>query len=426
MVVSSFSAPEEFAKKVRDVLLHLYDPAYLQNHPLALLLDNTGASNQLVRAQRLRRLILDSFEALQPPNAGNAPSEAARAYAVLTYRYVYGHSIEEIEARLALSRSQVYRVHAKAVDAVASVLWDNTFAAIYSAQSVLEAAGAILHAGAGGARMEEARAEVSRLEGSKSVGAFELYEILEGVVSLMVLLSGERGIPVVLDRAHNDLYVTVDRTMLRQAIMTLVGIALANADDGVVRLAAEVDTGSVIHIANQGDERANPPPASREREMVDLAVAQQLVEALGGRLETGLRGGRWWATIALAPALSKTVLIIDDNLNLVSLFRRYVGGYNVSIVGVSDSRKAVELSVQMRPQLIVLDLMLPGRDGWEILQDLRREPSLQATPIVVCSVLNEPKLAAAMGANDYLTKPVEPVAFLEVLHRWLGALQPDQ
>ena len=92
----------------RNALSHLYDAAYLKNHPLAIALDVSAQLDRVTRAQRLRRLLLDSIETLRPqPHDGGVP-EVARAYAILIYRYVDGLTMEDIAAKRALSERQAY------------------------------------------------------------------------------------------------------------------------------------------------------------------------------------------------------------------------------------------------------------------------------------------------------------------------------
>ena len=69
-------------------------------------------------------------------------------------------------------------------------------------------------------------------------------------------------------------------------------------------------------------------------------------------------------------------------------------------------------------ELIVLDIMMPEQDGWEVLQRLRATPETRDLPILVCSVLNEPEIAQALGASDYLIKPVTQDALLTKVERW--------
>jgi CheY-like chemotaxis protein len=93
-------------------------------------------------------------------------------------------------------------------------------------------------------------------------------------------------------------------------------------------------------------------------------------------------------------------------------------------VVTTTGQQALALAAELQPRLILLDLMLPHQDGWDILQAFQNSPATRPIPIIICSVLNEPELALALGASDYITKPVSQVTLLAVLRRWLGNLHP--
>jgi CheY-like chemotaxis protein len=169
--------------------------------------------------------------------------------------------------------------------------------------------------------------------------------------------------------------------------------------------------------------RSTAEPLAR-REGVGVSVAQKLVEAMGGQTRIAPGHDAWRCTFLLPTAERDTVLVVDDNADLTALFQRYAAGHNIDVVGARNGVQALELARELRPQLIILDLMLPQVDGWEILQRLRRSEETSATPIVICSVLNEPDLAFSLGASDYVTKPINQATLVDVLRRWLGKLPP--
>ena len=169
----------------------------------------------------------------------------------------------------------------------------------------------------------------------------------------------------------------------------------------------------------RGDEQ----PATK-REGVGVIVAQKLIEAMGGQAFMQQSGAGWGCSLLLPAAQRDTVLVVDDNADLTALFQRYAAGHNLNVVGATSGAAALELAKELRPQLIILDLMLSHMDGWEILQRLRRSEETLTTPIVICSVLNEPDLAYSMGASDYVTKPISQATLVDVLRRWLGTLHP--
>lgn len=113
-------AQVDFARLVRDALRHLHDPVYLQPHPLTRLLI-APSETPSIAGKRLARLLLDAIAALRP-GAGSSDARAYRRYDLLTLRYVEALEIDEVSARLAISRREYNREHRQALDAVVSLL----------------------------------------------------------------------------------------------------------------------------------------------------------------------------------------------------------------------------------------------------------------------------------------------------------------
>lgn len=100
---------------------------------------------------------------------------------------------------------------------------------------------------------------------------------------------------------------------------------------------------------------------------------------------------------ALAAQDPEILLVIDDNEDLVTLFRRYLAGHNWQVVGATNGAEVRRIMAQAHPTLIVLDVMMPGQDGWELLLALKKDENTRNIPVIICSVLNEPRLALAPG-----------------------------
>ena len=157
------------------------------------------------------------------------------------------------------------------------------------------------------------------------------------------------------------------------------------------------------------DRSAAAPPATL------LRTAFALAEAMGGHLtwqqtDSGLR-----VSLSLPAASPATVLVIDDNEGLVDLFERYLADSDCRVVGVQNPAAGLRLAREQRPDVIVLDILMPETDGWELLTQLRSHPATAAVPIVVCSVFNDPALARALGASAFLPKPVTQKELLSTL-----------
>ena len=408
----------EFIQQVRSALAHLYDYAYLQNHPLALQLTVNQNLDAITRAQQVRRALLDAIEALKPQGQANA--EATRAYAILTYHCVDGLTMPEITDKLALSRRQAYREYAKGVEAIASQLWDEICRQTDSSPPLYFAPNPA------GDRLATAQIEVERLRDNGSQQALDPSEILENVSKLLGPRILQTGTRLTLGRPTHCPLIVADRTMLRQALLNVLSYALDTVDSqGEVRVSITDSKGAVeIMICGATDSLGSPLAAPVKRQGVGLAVARTLIEAQGGALEIEKVDGRWQAQIRLPLANTATILVVDDNEALATLYQRYLAGHQLMLVGTTTGAQALALAAELQPRLILLDLMLPQQDGWDILQALQNNPSTKPIPIIICSVLNEPELALALGASDYITKPVSQGTLLTVLRRWLGNLHP--
>ncbi len=443
----------DFVALVRSALMHLYDPAYLQNHPLVTRLGLDASLDRMTRAQELRRALLEGIEALRAePNVSRA--EATRAYTILTSRYVDGLTMEDVGAELGLSERSLYRAHKEGLQAVACLLWDRTQNA---GKGWLPASAASVD------RLEAVQAELNHLQPTVHLQSVELQPTLETILAMLAPITAQTGASITV--LWPDAWPTVlaDRVVLRQALVTLLSHALCTVR-GDLRIAIAPERGGVLievrgvpaspgdhfplpsapessmarrrgfptwplHYGGQvGNPRrpcATVDDARRRHQQPDRtapAVARALIEAQGGRLE--MLGGAegWEARILLPGAGGATILVVDDNAGAVALFRRYLSGYKVTVVAADGGEQALRLATELQPQLIALDVMMPNQDGWEILQGLKNTPEVKHIPVVVCSVLNEPALALSMGASGYITKPVERLVLLEMLQRHLGPL----
>jgi CheY-like chemotaxis protein len=107
--------------------------------------------------------------------------------------------------------------------------------------------------------------------------------------------------------------------------------------------------------------------------------------------------------------------VIDDNADTLQLLRRYSAGSRYHLFTTQDPETALALAAQHRPEIIVLDVMMPGIDGWKVLTQLRQHPSTEQIPIVVCTILPQRETALSLGASGFVRKPVTRRSFLVAL-----------
>ena len=114
-----------------------------------------------------------------------------------------------------------------------------------------------------------------------------------------------------------------------------------------------------------------------------------------------------------------TVLVIDDNADALQLFQRYLSGSRYRFTGAQDAHRGLALAEELVPQVIVLDVMLSKEDGWTLLGQLREHPRTRGIPVIVCTILSQEQLALALGAADFMRKPVSRTELLSALDRQL-------
>jgi CheY-like chemotaxis protein len=164
------------------------------------------------------------------------------------------------------------------------------------------------------------------------------------------------------------------------------------------------------------------PPAAERNHQDRIQMSKRLVEMAGGRLDIatgGIQGRSYSASIALPVSHRATVLVIDDNTDTRRLFKRYLSHTDYSFAGTGDPREALMLAQTLSPDVIVLDVMIPGTDGWKLLAHLRQHPKTHDIPTVVCTILSEREAALTLGASEFIRKPVSRATFLKMLERQL-------
>lgn len=413
---------EIFTRYVHECLGRLHDVGYLEAHPLSGLMTGPGTPRP---AGALRRAILEALEQLRPGDQpeGSALAAQWRRYRLLTLRYLEGRALTEAARELSISPRQASRDQQQAVDYLAGLL----FARIGHLSTSVPGRGAEREARSGApggpSASPEIETELGQLTKASPEAPPRLSEIVDGVVATTADLAASRGIS--LETTIPDIVspVAVDRVVLRQALFSLLGAAIEMTGNARLVISA-ADTARGVELTLSIRRRAGRPPAPDGRASGQMAIeallvaGKQLVEAQGGTVAIQRHlYGNLAVILILPPARTCNVLVIDDNSDVVGLFRRYLRQTNYRLIHAGTGQGALRLASEMRPDAITLDLMMPSQDGWEILQQLRRLEATRAVPIVVCSVLPQSALAQSLGASAFLTKPVNRASLLAALEQ---------
>jgi CheY-like chemotaxis protein len=304
---------------------------------------------------------------------------------------------------------QVQRELRRGVQAVAQVLWEK--------RRAQEAPGQ-----AGGLEQE-----ISRVAGAK--GPVNLRDVLLSACGAVAPLAQRQRIAV---SGAESVAATVlgDSPLLRQLLVAALSWVIQSLEAGQVTLAAQPDRdGIALAIVGGASALQAAAPANDAVPPDDLAA---LAQAQAVRLQCRRGPGAVQVRLWLPPEQKRetVVAMVEDNPSVVALFTRYLSGHGYRLVPVADAPMALARLEEIAPDIVILDVMMRSLDGWEILQAIRSQPALRDIAVVICTVLNDQALAAAIGADAYLHKPVMPAQLLECLaqlreRRWPAAPAPD-
>ncbi|HEY3311932.1 MAG TPA: response regulator [Anaerolineales bacterium] len=390
-----------FTSLFRDLIAHIYDRVAIENHPLAAHF-LIPPDSKLRRADVIRQLILDEIENLRPDGPEVLwQSPEWRPYLILNKRYVEAQDPSEIARSLYIGDRQFRRDHSRALQALSARIWDGHFT---NTQAGENSDGRLT-----GEEQQDFEFHPEQLD---------LGEIIEGVVSLSSRLIESEHVRLQIELPTGGTAVFTDRVVLRQILLSLLNYVLHLRKEPVLILRAKTDSGLVLSLSFETDEQW---ASIRSDEQGMLEFLRKLSLRLPARLEEaypppGLSGP---AAIQLIfdRAKTKSVLMVDDQPATLKMFQRYLSGTSLEVTGLSDPGMAVETARLLQPALILLDVMMPRIDGWEVLQALQLDPQTKNIPIIVCSAWGEPELARSLGAAEFLKKPVIQKDLLAALTR---------
>lgn len=117
------------------------------------------------------------------------------------------------------------------------------------------------------------------------------------------------------------------------------------------------------------------------------------------------------------------ILVVEDQDSIRRMIEALVSARGHAVTAVSTGTRAIDVAATDPPDMVLLDLMIPGHDGFEVCRRLRADPSTRAIPVIVISAMDDPDArtrATQAGATAFYTKPFSPIALLKEIDR-LGA-----
>ena len=304
--------------------------------------------------------------------------------------------------------------------------------------------------------------DLSKIEAGKMelyLEPFEVAPLVRDVAAVLEPLAQKNANRVEVECPPDVGAMRADLTKLRQALFNLLSNACKFTERGTVSLAvtrqasAEGDT-IVFAVSDTGIgmtpeqmtrlfEEFGQADASTTRRYggtgLGLALSRRLCRMMGGDITVTSEAGRGSTfTIRLpaevtetkreplprrpratpAPAGASAVLVIDDDAAVRDLMARFLGKEGFRIVTAASGEDGLRLARELRPDVITLDVLMPGMDGWSVLAALKADAELADIPVVMLTMLDDRNLGYALGAADYLTKPIERERLVSVLGRY--------
>ncbi len=400
---------DEFELQLADGYEHLYDLVYLRAHPLIPILVDTDSGTSKDHAWSLHHLLLDVIQELDP---GNAPisSREWRRHRLLSLRYADGLPTQSVADQLAISRRHYYRTHEEAIRAIATILWNRTQQQIPETEPSVTQTDNVASVD----RMELLRLEAAQM--SRIDQQTNMSEVLQGVFTLLDEQIQRHKLKVRQKSSSSVPSIAVDPRLMRQFLLALLSYLIEQADSGMLdcKLTGDNQSAQLLVSVTSSTPDTNP---ERLNALNELAVLCNLtIEPTN--TDKGMTGFKVILPIAQT---HKTILVIDDNDDILELIQRYLRGNRYEAVTAKTAQIAFDLIGNAHPSAIILDLMMPDRDGWDLLQYFLHQPATQATPIIVCSVLRQKELALSLGAAAFIEKPISEQHLIDILTQLIGA-----
>lgn len=286
---------------------------------------------------------------------------------------------------------------------------------------------------------------------------FTLQSLLSELEETVHPLADKKSLQVIFSQ-DQPVSLHSDRDKIQQVLLNLLSNAIKFSDKGSIKLEAiSKQDKLVVHVTDQGIGISEEDQENifKEFTQVDgsftrshdgtglgLAISSKLASMLGGEITVSSTIGKGSTFSLLIPLIlprnsdtyvsmplveeplqdhfeesRKTILVIDDDeedrAEIVGLLKKQAG---YQVVEASSSRTGLNLARKIRPDLISLDLVMPGMDGWEALKVLKNDPLTTGVPVIITSQIEEEETSKALGAAGCIQKPIDKEKFIKLIN----------
>jgi signal transduction histidine kinase/DNA-binding response OmpR family regulator len=311
--------------------------------------------------------------------------------------------------------------------------------------------------------------DLSKIEAGKMdlyLESFDVAGMINDVASTLKPLVDKNANTLQVHLAPDLGAMHADMTKVRQSLFNLLSNASKFTEKGTITLDAEalVKDGArwiAFRVADTGigmtpeqlDKLFQPfvqADVSTSRKYggtgLGMTITQLFVKMMGGEMNVASEPGAGTTFTILLPAEVKaplpaevpppeaaepiflpgvnTVLVVEDDPGARDLLARFLTKEGYRVETAAGGEAGLRLARELHPDIITLDVMLPDKDGWAVLSDLKADPELADIPVVMLTIVDNKNLGYALGAADYLTKPIQRDRLLAVLTKYCPPSQP--
>jgi adenylate cyclase len=308
--------------------------------------------------------------------------------------------------------------------------------------------------------------DLSKIEAGKlelSPETVNLAPLLEDVIGTARQLAEQNKNRLILDAQENLGQLTVDPMRLRQILLNLLSNACKFTKQGEVKLRvkkvvdgrnwieiAVADTGIGMTPEQQAKlfEEFTQADSSTARQYggtgLGLAITRKLARMMGGDVTVTSEPGKGSVFTVRLPGIAGSqarsspgsdgrrsptadcVLVIDDDATARELIADHLKAEGFSVVTAAGGVEGLRLAKELRPTAITLDVMMPDLDGWSVLAALRQDPELAEIPVIMVTIVDEHRRGIALGADGYLTKPIDHERLHRLVSRFRAPVPPTR
>ena len=382
-----------FENLVKDALINMFDFAALETHPLIDAGIKPPPDYRGSRGDYLKSVLLGCINSLKPTESEyDLFSMEWRAYVILSKRFIENVSSQTLAKELSLGERQIRRNQKKAIRAVALILWDRI-------QSQ---------------RLPSGEIEPNGFNINREI--INLTQVVQSVLDLLRNHFEQQSVTVTFSRPESNLTINSDRIILRQLIIRIFHLFLQHSNCRQIDVWLEQKNEDVdLHFFLPATK------LNMDQFLTYLHTHENLINQWLNELNIQLDGFHspegFQLIIRFVTQEKKLILVVDDQEPALKMYERYLSKTEFKIYGLSKATKVLSKAIELNPTIILLDIMMPKLDGWEILQSLRLNEKTRHIPIIVCSAWGESEFARSLGADYFLKKPITQKELLDVLQK---------